>query len=749
MPLDETKARAGREYLSVGTRPLRPDGVDKVTGRARFGADMSAPGMLVGLILRSPHAHARIRKIDTSKAEALQGVKAVITRDDLPVLDGADKDVLVNIMAREKALYEGHAVAAVAAIDATTARKALKLITVDYEVLPHVTDVDEAMKADAPVLHDHIFTKGVEPAPKKASNVVSRCEFGHGDPEAGFAKADFVVEKSFRTEATHQGYIEPHACLASMGPDGQGEIWCCTQGHFMVRDTCAALLGLEVSKLRVTASEIGGGFGGKTTVFIEPVALALSRKANRPVKIVMSREEVFKATGPTSSASMRVKIGCKKDGKITGAECELRYQGGAFPGSPVEMGAMTAFACYDLEHVRSVGYDVVCNRPKQAAYRAPGAPMAAFAVESVVAELAQKIGMDPLDMRLKNAAKEGTKSSYGPTFSRVGLIETLEAAKKHPNYKVKLGKNQGRGVSCGYWFNFGGQTSVSLNVNGDGTVGLILGTPDIGGSRASMCLMAAEELGIPYDRVRAVIADTSSIGHNDVTDGSRVTFAAGLATIEAARNAIKVLCSRAAKTWGIPEDAVTWEKGHAKPAGKNAGEFQPMSLADIAAVAGRTGGPIAGHLETNVENAGPSFATHIVDVEVDPETGFTKVLRYLVVQDAGKAVHPSYVEGQLQGGAVQGIGWALNEEYIYGKDGKLQNAGFLDYRLPVASDLPMIDTVIVEVPNPGHPYGVRGVGETSIVPPMAAIANAVSAAAGLRLTELPMSPPRILKALAG
>jgi CO/xanthine dehydrogenase Mo-binding subunit len=578
---------------------------------------------------------------------------------------------------------------------------------------------------------------------------VSRCEFGHGDPETGFKQADFVVEKEFKTEATHQGYIEPHAVLASMSVDGSAEIWCCTQGHFMVRDMCAALLGLDVSRVRVTASEIGGGFGGKTTVFIEPVALALSRKAGRPVKIVMSRDEVFKATGPTSSTSMRVKMGCKKDGTITGAECELRYQGGAFAGSPVEMGAMTAFACYDLKHVRAVGYDVVTNRPKQAAYRAPGAPMSAFAVESVVNELANKAGVDPLEMRLKNAAKEGTQSSYGPTFARVGLIETLEAAKKHKNYGVKLGKNQGRGVSCGYWFNFGGQTSVSLNLATDGTVGLVLGTPDIGGSRASMCLMAAEELGIPYDRVRAVIADTSSVGHNDTTDGSRVTFAAGLATIAAARNAIKVMCARAAKTWGIPEDAVTWDKGVAKPAGGNAGNFEPLSLADIAAASPRTGGPIAGHYEYNAETAGPSFATHVVDVEVDRETGFTKVLRYLIVQDAGKAVHPSYVEGQFQGGAAQGIGWALNEEYIYGKDGKLQNAGFLDYRLPVASDLPMIDTVIIEVPNPGHPYGVRGVGETSIVPPMAAIANAVSAAVGLRMTELPMSPPRILKALAG
>jgi CO/xanthine dehydrogenase Mo-binding subunit len=465
--------------------------------------------------------------------------------------------------------------------------------------------------------------------------------------------------------------------------------------------------------------------------------------------MTMSRAEIFMATGPTASSHMRVKIGVTKDGRITAADSVLKYQGGAFAGSAHDLGAMTAFACYDLENVRTVGYDVVTNRPKQAAYRAPGAPMAAFAVESVIEELAQKIGMDPIEFRLKNAAKEGTKSSYGPTFPRVGLIETLNAAKAHPHYKAKLGKNQGRGVSSGFWFNFGGQTCVSLNVNIDGTVTLAVGTPDIGGSRASMSLMAAEELGIGYEQVRTIVADTSSLGYNDVTDGSRVTFASGMATINAARNAVKVLCARAAKMWGIPEDAVTWEKGFAKPAGANAGAFEPLSIKDIAAVAGNTGGPIAGHFEFSAENAGPSFATHLVDVEVDPETGYTSVKRYTVVQDAGKAVHPTYVEGQFQGGAVQGIGWALNEEYIYGADGRLQNAGFLDYRLPVASDLPMIDTVIVEVPNPGHPYGVRGVGETSIVPPMAAIANAVSHAVGVRMTALPMSPPRILKAIDG
>ena len=736
-------------FKSVGPRPLRPDGVEKVTGRAKFGADLSAPGMLVGRFLRSPHAHARIRSIDTSKAAALPGVKAVVTGDsfDISKVSPGNQATLANVMARDKALYEGHAVAAVAATSVHIARKALKLIVVDYEVLPHVTDVDEAMAPDAPLLHEDMFTANVTPKPTKPSNIANRYEFGHGDIAAGFAQADVIIERNFKTAATHQGYIEPHACLANMTQDGQGELWCCTQGHFMVRNVCADLMGMDISKLRVTASEIGGGFGGKTTVFIDPVALMLSKLAGRPVKIVMSREEVFKASGPTSSTSMRVKIGATKDGQLTACEAELNYQGGAYADSPVQFGAMSAFACYALEHVKTVGYDVAANRPKNVAYRAPGAPMAAFAVESVMAEMADALGLDQLEFRLKNAATEGTRSSYGPTYNSVGLIETIKAAQTHAHYAAPLGANQGRGVASGFWFNFGGQTAVSLNVQEDGTVNLSVGTPDIGGSRASMGLMAAEELGIDYNNIRCIIADTSSLGYNDVTDGSRTTFSSGLAIINAARDAKAKMCARAARLWDIPVDAVEWKDGCAQPAGGNAGEFEPLSFAEIAADAGNTGGPIAGHHEVNASGAGVSFGTHMVDVEVDPETGYVKILRYTVVQDAGKAVHPAYVEGQYQGGAVQGIGWALNEEYIYGEDGRLQNAGFLDYRIPVASDLPMIDTVIVEVPNPGHPYGVRGVGETSIVPPMAAIANAVSQAAGVRLTELPMSPPRVLKAM--
>ncbi len=741
----------------IGTRPVRPDGVDKVTGRARFGADVHLPNMLVGKVLRSPHAHARIRSIDASAALALPGVKTVVTRDDFNDLSSEFvpagemlvnyRDVVRNVMAREKALFEGHPVAAVAAVSEKVAREALALIDVDYEVLPHVLDVVDAMAPDAPLLHEDMITAGVEPAPTKPSNIAKVVEFKLGDVAAGFAEADIVIEREFSTQPVHQGYIEPHSCIANYSEDGQAELWCTTQGHFVVRGHCAKLLGMDVSKLRVTASEIGGGFGGKTVVYLEPVALMLSRKSGQPVKMTMSREEVFRASGPAAGTRVWVKIGMTNEGRITAGEAVLKYQAGAFQGSPVQPGCMCAFAPYDLDHVKVIGYDVLVNRPKVAAYRAPGAPQSEFAVESVVDELAKRIGMDPVELRLKNAAKQGTKAAYGPTFGPVGLVETLEQAKAHEHYRAPLKPGQGRGVASGFWFNIGGETCATLNLGEDGTIALVAGTPDIGGSRASLCLQAAETLGVDVERIRPLIGDTSTLGYTFLTGGSRTAFASGMAVVEAGKDMIRQLCERAAKVWDIPVEAVEWSDGEARPAGSNAGEFDPLSLADLARLAGKTGGPFVGRAQINAQGAGPSFGTHIVDVDVDRETGRVTIERYTVIQDAGTAVHPSYVEGQLQGGAVQGIGWALNEEYIYDDKGRLQNPGFLDYRIPVCSDVPMIDTVIVEVPNPTHPYGVRGVGETPIVPPMAAIANAVEGALGMRFMDLPMSPPRVLKAL--
>ncbi len=741
----------------VGTRPIRPDGVDKVTGRANFGADMVMPGMLWGKVKRSPHAHARILSIDTKKAEALPGVKAVITAADFPAIASEEafvgegpmnfRDLSRNCLARERALYDGHAVAAVAAVSPAIAEAACELIEIEYEVLPHVIDVEEAMQPDAPLLHDDLYTQGVDPKPTKPSNIAKRITFVKGDVDAGFREADVIIERRYTTKPVHQAYIEPHACVVSYASDGPCTIWSSSQGQFMVRAYCAKLLGIDISDIRAIPAEIGGGFGGKTLVYLEPLALAMAKKSGRPVKMVMSREEVFRGTGPTSGGVVEVKLGAKKDGRIVAANLVLKYQAGAFPGSPVGPGCMCGFAMYDIPNANIVGYDVVSNRPKVAAYRAPGAPISSYGVESCLDELARELGIDPLRLREINAAKDGTKATHGPTYVNIGYAETVEAAKNHPHLTEKLGPNQGRGIASGFWFNIGGESSAACHINEDGTAVVAVGTPDIGGSRASMAMMAAEVLGIPVERVRPIVADTSSIGFSFLTGGSRVTFATGMATTQAAEQVVEELKKRAAMIWDISPDAVEWRDGEAYPAGANAGGFEPLPLAEIAAKAGRTGGPITAEVSLNAQGAGPGFATHICDVEVDRETGYVKILRYTAIQDVGRAIHPSYVEGQIQGGVAQGIGWALNEEYIYDKDGRLENPGFLDYRCPVAPDVPMIDAVMVEVPNPRHPFGARGVGEVPIVPPMAAVANAIADATGIRLRDLPMSPPRVREAI--
>jgi CO/xanthine dehydrogenase Mo-binding subunit len=440
-------------------------------------------------------------------------------------------------------------------------------------------------------------------------------------------------------------------------------------------------------------------------------------------------------------------MGATKDGKMTAAEAEAVYQAGAFRGAPVRGALNCMFSPYNLDNVHVVGYDVAVNRPKVAAYRAPGVPMATFAAEGVINELADGLGIDRLEFRHRNAISEGSSTTYGLKVGPIGYKEVLEKAMDHPHYKAPLGPNQGRGVASGFWGTAGGLSCASINISADGTVILLEGNPDVGGSRASMAMMVAEELGIEYEKVRPVVADTGSLGFTFLSAGSRVTYATGMASVEAARDAIRVMCERAAKIWDVSAEEVIWEDGHAKPASSNVGDFEPLSLADLAKRAPQTGGAIAGHAELNAMGQQPALGTHIVDVEVDKETGQVKVLRYTVIQDTGRAIHPDYVEGQFQGGAVQGIGWALNEEYVYDDKGRLENPGFLDYRVPVASDVPMIDTVIVEEPNPAHPYGVRGVGETPIVPPQAAVINAVEIALGLRLSELPMSPPKLLAAI--
>ena len=559
-------------YDVVGTRPVRHDGPDKVTGRARYSADIHLPSMLHGKLLRSPHAHARIRSIDCNRALDLPGVKAVVTAADMPEVSAEFTDqaegAMVNygfysrnVIAREKALYKGHVVAAVAATDPGTAEQALDLIDVDYEVLPHVLSVEDAMRDDAPILHERLLTlhsaalrAGAWGDDAEGTNVSNRFEFKLGDVEAGFKEADVVVEGEFETEAVHQGYIEPHAATAHWSTDGYVTVWCSSQGHFSVRDHTSNILGLPVSRVKVIPMEIGGGFGGKGQggVYLEPLAAKLSQISGQPVKIVMSRTEVFVGTGPTSGTRISVRMGATRDGRITAAEARLTYEAGAFPGSPVGSGCRTMFA--PVRHPQRARRGR--GRPGQQAEvrRISRSRLARRGVRRRAGHrrLARRLDMDPIELRLLNTSKEGTRQIAGPRFQRIGNQEILEAAREHPHLNSPVGDGlRGRGVAGGAWFNGSGPATAVASVNPDGTVSLIEGSPDIGGSRAAMAMHVAEVLGITVDDVKPAIADTDSIGYSSGAGGSGVTFKMGRACYEAAEDAKRQLIERAARIWDV------------------------------------------------------------------------------------------------------------------------------------------------------------------------------------------------------
>ncbi len=734
-------------YKTVGTRPIRHDGYDKVTGKANYGADVNLPGMLHSKVLRSPHAHAIIKSIDTSKAEAAPGVRAVITSADFPEYEnknvvgaagGPPQNMLhvsSKILARDKVLFKGHPVAAVAADSLHDAEEALDLIEVDYEVLPVVTTVEDAMADGAPLLH-----------PEFANNVASHSRLEIGDIDKGFEAADIIIEREFRTKTVHQGYIEPHSATAWWTPQDRITVWGSSQGHFQIRDLTAGVVGVPFSSVKVIPMEIGGGFGGKTTIYLEPIAVALSKRAGAPVKVTMTRTEVMEASGPTSGSYMNVKMGITNEGRMTAAYADLRFEAGAYPGSPVGAAANCIFSPYDIENIQIDAYDVVDNKPKTTAYRAPGAPIGSFAAETIIDEFCEKLGMDPIDFRILNGAKEGTRRATGIINPPIGAIETAQAAKDHDHYAQPLdGKWRGRGVASGFWINGTGPACATANLNYDGTVSLTIGSMDIGGTRPAAAQQFAEVLGIPVEDVNPQVGDTEQIGYTSMTGGSGAAFKTGWASYEAAQDVKRQMLERAALLWETDASEIELEDGVFRH--KSDPELS-VGFKELAGRAAETGGPIVGSANMDPGGAGSAFATHVVDIEVDPETGKIEILRYTASQDSGTSIHPSYVEGQIQGGVVQGIGWALNEEYYMSDEGQMMNSSLLDYRMPTSLDLPMIDTVVVEVPNPNHPYGVRGVGEVPIVPPLAALSNAIYDATGVRMRELPMNPAAVVKAIA-
>ncbi len=744
----------------VGQRLPRVDAGERVTGRAIYPADLNRPGMVTGLIKRSPHAHARIVKIDTTAARALKGVLAVVTAADFPEIKpntiipfgetGADAWVsAVIVLARDRVHWRGQPVAAVAAVDAHVAKAALDLIEVTYEPLPHVLSIADAMRADAPLLNPDLKPKGFEPGVPVVRNAGSRTLIERGDIAAALQSSAVVGAIHTIIDTAHQGYIEPHACVAEADPTGFVTIWASTQGAFQTEIQTSVLLGLPQSKLKVIPLEVGGAFGGKITVHVEPIAARLAQMCGRPVKIVMSREEMLTGgSGPAAAAEINVRVGADAQGRITANSGHYLLDTGGIPGTPTTLLMQASAACYQTPCLRLEGIDIMTNKPRTEAYRGPGGIQAAFAMEQAIDEVALQLNLDPLELRRRNASVTGSLMPAGTPFPSIGLTTILDRVAAHACWRDPIASGplpRGRGLALGYWRGTSMTSAAHVTLSGDGRPMVTMGAVDISGTRTTMAQVAAEEFGLAIDDVHVATGDTKSAGYSDAAAGSRVGRTMAAAVSEACRDALAQLTKRAAEKLQTTVAHVTYASGVFRSAGAVPAS---ISLADLMR-ATLTDGAIVGRGVSTKLPYGVEIGTHVADIEVDPETGQVTVLRYTAFQDVGRALNPVAVEGQIEGSVVQGLGWALSEGFDYATDGRLRNASLLDYRIPTALDVPDIECVLIETPVPGVPYGLRGVGEMPIVPPAATIANALRRALGLRLTQMPMTPERVLAAIKG
>ena len=746
------------ELKVVGKRVPRVDARERVTGEAIYPADLELPGMVHAKLLRSPHAHAHIRGIDTSRAAALKGVLAVVTAADFPELPvgatipmgelGYDMWMVAQLnLARHKVHWVGQPVAGVAAVDVHVAEAALALIEVDYEPLPPVLDIAAAMRPDAPILHEHVLTKGVEPRPRVPSNVCSRVVITRGDASRALSEAAATAHASVKVDTAHQGYLEPQVMVAQVDANGFATVWASTQGQFTTELMVARMLGLPQSKLKVVPLEIGGGFGGKIAIHGEAVAVRLAQKCRRPVKLVFTREEVLQGgSGPAAAALIDIAVGADGEGRLVAIDGTYRLDAGGLPGLSPSLVMQASAALYQCPNLNLQGYDIVTNKPRTEAYRGPVGIQAYFAMEQAMDALCQRLDMDPLEFRKRNASVTGSTMPIGTPFPAIGLTTILDRVGEHACWREPLPKGRyprGRGLALGYWRGTSMTSAAHITIAGDGRPMVTMGAVDLSGTRTTMAQVVAEEFGLPLDDIHIQTGDSKSVGYSDGAAGSRVARTTTAALVEACADALGQLRKRAAeKLQRRPED-LDYAAGrfHVRDAGGPA-----ISLAELMQ-ATLTDGAVIGRGSSTKLPLGVEIGAHVCDVEVDTDTGLVTVLRYTAFQDVGLALNPAAVEGQIEGSVVQGLGWALMEGFDYAPDGRLRNASLLDYRMPTALDVPKIDCVIVETPVPGVPYGVRGVGEVPIVPPAAAVANAIARATGVRIWHMPMTPERVLLAL--
>ena len=746
----------------LGTRQPRVDADLMVTGKAKYGADIQLPDTLYAKVFRSPVAHANIKSLDVTKAEALEGVKAVVTAEDFPSLDEikskteVDSEVAISmdkmrlmIIAQQKVFWAGHPIAAVAATSPEIAEEALGLIELEFEELPVVETVFDGMKPEAPVLHPDLRTQdqfgGRFGGP---SNVTVQIDLERGDVDEAFKECYVIIEGTYSTSKAHMGYIEPKACSANWAPDGKLTVWTSTQGGFGIRSSLATQLNVDDKMIHVIPTEIGGGFGGKMYTQLEPLASLLSRKSGRPVKLVMTRDEVFVGTGPTGGSNSQIKTGCTKDGIFKAMEATFYMDPGfvATVNMPLRA-AVCGVAPYNVEHIRIHAYEVVTNKPRVEAYRGPGAPQGSFAVEGQVDKMCKAIGMDPLVFRQKNVIREGDRLPDDEILGPVGMEAILDRIKDHPAWTSKMpeGELVGRGLASGFWpCNNTSSSSGVIRVNEDGSVSAVMGPVDLTATRTAIKQQISHELQLPLDKVSVSFGDTESVPVSDGAGGSRVTRTVGTAMYHAAHQVLDQMTKVAARHFGVDENHVQYSHGEFRVAEDPSTRCSYKDIAVLNAELGNE--PIIGEHTVKRMKLAPTYGAHVADVKVDPGTGKVTVLSYTVFQDVGRLVNPTGAEGQMQGGAVQGISWALNEQYYY-DNGIMKNPTFLDYRLLTPLDVPMIGTEIIEVPADDGPYGIRGTGEIPLVPPLATIANAIYDAIGVRPDDAPMTSEVVFKLL--
>ena len=744
------------EFNVLGKNHVRVDALDKVTGHATYAGDVYLPEMLMCKVLTSPRSHARIVRIDTSEAEALPGVRGVITGQDFPDVffgSGALRDR--RVMARDEVFYVGEPVAAVAAEDEITAVEALSLIKVEYEDLERIVDPVASLTGGAAIVHPDLedfegyaFALG--------GNNCTMLDADRGDVDAAFAEAALVVEETYHTQPINQGFLEPMACVANVEANGRLTVWASTQGPYQVRQQLASVLDMPIGNIKIIAMEMGGGFGAKLRLALEAFPALLAMKTHRPVKLVNTREETFTLNGPRLETNIYLKTAVANDGKITARESRSVFDVGAYLGAGPNSGVGHGLGAYDIPNFRLRSYGVYTNKLYVGSYRASGVADMTFAVESHMDVIAHKLGLDPLEFRRLNALKEGDIGVSGARLPRHGLAEVMDALQEkmsQPGNGAELQPDNGRmahgvGIAVGEWRSGSGPSTASISVNEDGTVGLLTGSVDISGSDTSLAQIAAEVLGLELEQVIVAKRDTDLAPFTGPSGGSRIVYSQGKAVQMAAEDARDKLLGLAADRLGVQADALECEGGAVyvmdnPPQSIALGQLARMSLSS-------RGGPIVGTASLSSMPYNPVFNAQGAEVLVDRETGQVRVTRFVQAQDVGLAVNPMGVEGQLEGGAVQGIGRALSEEIQIDSDtGQVRNPSLATYLMPLAMDMPEIENVLVEVPSEDGPFGLRAVAEPPGFGPPAAIANAIYDAVGVRIRTLPLSPERVLAATQG